>query len=63
MSRAAEMARIMMEEWPEGESAESFAQRRFAKDRLGDLKKAIEIMGELEAADEIAADWFNRDTP
>ena len=62
MSRAAEMARIMMEEWPPDESAESFAKRKFAKDTLRDLEQAIKIMGELESADEIAADWFNRDS-
>jgi hypothetical protein len=48
----------MMEEWPDGESAESFARRRFAKDKLSDLALAVKIMGELETADEIAADWF-----
>lgn len=57
------MARIMMEEWSPDESAESFARRRFAKDTLRDLEHAIKIMGELEAADEIATDWFSRDAP
>lgn len=58
--RAAEMARIMMEEWPDDEPAKSFAARRFAKDTLLDLKLAIEIMGELEKADNVADDWFGR---
>ncbi len=58
-NRAAEMARIMMEaNWPEYERVESFALRHFAKDTLADLEKAIAIMGELERADNIAADWF-----
>jgi len=50
-SRAAEMARIMMEEWPEDESAVSFALRRFSKDTFGDLEQAIKIFGELEESD------------
>lgn len=55
-ARAAEMARIMMEEWSDDESAESFALRRFAKDRLSDLGHALKIMEELETADEAAGD-------
>lgn len=54
------MAKIMMEEWPEGESAESFVLRRFANDKLSDLEKAVEIMSELEEADGCAIDWFKR---
>jgi hypothetical protein len=61
MSRAAEMARIMMEaEWPENQTAESFALRHFAKDSLADLEQAIKIMAELERADDIATEWFER---
>lgn len=56
--RAAEMARIMMEEWPDGESAESFAKRRFGTDKISDLEQAIKIMGELEKADDVASEWF-----
>jgi hypothetical protein len=55
-TRAAEMAKIIMEEWPEGESAESFARRRFANDKLSDLKRAVEIASELDIADNLETD-------
>lgn len=51
-SRAAEMAKIMMEEWPESETVESFVLRRFPTDKISDLELAVEILDELEDADE-----------
>lgn len=49
--RAAAMAQIIMEQWrPENETAETFAMRHFATDKLSDLERAIEIVGELERA-------------
>lgn len=49
--RAVAMARIMTEEWPEGETAEVFVRRRFWNDTLADLKKAIAIFREITEAD------------
>jgi aminoglycoside phosphotransferase (APT) family kinase protein len=58
--RAAEMARIMMEEWPEGESAQSLALRLFFDDTFADLEQAIKIFAELEAADTASAETIKR---
>lgn len=51
-NRAAEMARIMMEEWPEDETVENFMLRRFPTDKVSDLELAVQILGELEDADD-----------
>lgn len=58
--RSAEMARIMMEKWPEGESAEDFVLRRFSNDTLRDLEGALLIFEELENADVEAEDMIRR---
>lgn len=57
------MARIMLEEWPEGVSCEAFVLERFPKDTIGDLEKAVEIFAELESADAAVEDlerWQRR---
>lgn len=57
-ARAAEMAKIMMEQWPESESPESFVLRMFPNDTLADLEKAAAIFAELEETDSISEEWF-----
>ena len=58
-TRAAEMARIIKEEWDaEKESAEDFAMRRFKNDLFTNLDLAVKILSELDRADNMATDWF-----
>jgi hypothetical protein len=58
--RAAEMARILREEWwGTNESAESFAMRRFSDDKITDLALAVKILSELDEADLMTEEWFD----
>jgi hypothetical protein len=59
--RAAEMARILMEDWQSNEeSLESFVHRRFSDDQFADLLLALEIIGELKKVDGISEDWLKK---
>lgn len=58
--RAAEMVRIMVEEWPDDESAESFLSRMFAGDTFADLESAIELWDEICKADEAEEETVTR---
>lgn len=48
-ARAVEMAKIIVEEWPEGMSAELFALRRFKDDTIEDLEAALDLIDAAEA--------------
>lgn len=55
------MAKILKEEWdPDTQDAREFVLARFAKDRAADFMRAIDILEEIEEADELAGEWFGR---
>lgn len=51
--RAAEMARIMMEEWNEGEEPVAFLRKHFGQDTMADVGLALKIAEELIKADRL----------
>lgn len=57
--RAPEIARIIREEWDSTkETAEEFALRRFPDALLGDFKRAVKLLEELDLADNAAEDYW-----
>lgn len=56
-ARAIEIAKIIDNEMPEGADVQRFAFERFGKDKISDLKRAVEILTELDAADIAMEDW------
>jgi hypothetical protein len=56
-ARAIEIAKIIDNEMPKGTDVQRFVLDRFSKDKISDLKRAVEILTELDAADLAMDDW------